>query len=158
MSGVAPGIRPLVGVVALLAMLLPFWVACSQPTDVNEEEAIRRILASQVEAWNAGDIEAFMQGYDRSDELLFASGDQVTRGWQTTLQRYLTRYDSPTKMGQLAFEVLQVDALGTQHAKVLGRWRLTREDDTPHGLFTLILARREGSWRIIHDHTSSASE
>jgi ketosteroid isomerase-like protein len=26
----------------------------------------------------------------------------------------------------------------------------------PHGLFTLLLRRTDGAWRIVHDHTSSA--
>jgi hypothetical protein len=25
----------------------------------------------------------------------------------------------------------------------------------PHGLFTLLLRRFDGAWRIVHDHTSS---
>jgi hypothetical protein len=25
----------------------------------------------------------------------------------------------------------------------------------PHGLFTLLLRRQDGAWRIVHDHTSS---
>jgi hypothetical protein len=25
----------------------------------------------------------------------------------------------------------------------------------PHGLFTLLLRRLDGAWRIVHDHTSS---
>ena len=124
----------------------------------DDDAAIRELLAAQAEAWNEGDLEGFMQAYEPSDALLFASGNQLTYGWRTTLERYQRRYDTPEKMGQLAFEVLQVDLLGSQHAKLLGRWRLIREEDSPHGLFTLILARHEGSWRIIHDHTSAASE
>jgi len=139
-------------------MSLPLLAAGDGDVSVDEESVIRGVLDSQVEAWNRGDIETFMEAYENSEALLFASGDQVTRGWKTTLERYQTRYHSPEKMGELAFELLQVDLLGSDHAKVLGRWRLTREEDSPNGLFTLILAKRGGSWRIIHDHTSSAIE
>jgi ketosteroid isomerase-like protein len=38
-----------------------------------------------------------------------------------------------------------------------GRWQLAREADTPHGRFTLIFRRTAAGWRIVHDHTSSAS-
>jgi ketosteroid isomerase-like protein len=40
----------------------------------------------------------------------------------------------------------------------MGRWQLTRAADTPHGRFTLIFRRTPQGWRIVHDHTSSASQ
>ena len=61
-------------------------------------------------------------------------------------------------MGTLEFTIEQMDWLGTDYMKVLGRWALDRRDDRPHGLFTLILRRRPEGWRIIHDHTSSAED
>ena len=30
-----------------------------------------------------------------------------------------------------------------------------KDGTTPNGLFTLILRRIDGQWRIVHDHTSS---
>jgi len=142
----------------LLVLGLPMRVEGDPGPEDEARSEIVALLEAQVVAWNEGDIEGFMRAYDPSEELLFASGDQVTRGWRTTLERYQNRYGSRAEMGRLAFELLQVDLLGEAHAKVLGRWRLVREEDSPHGLFTLILARGEGTWRIIHDHTSSASE
>ena len=37
----------------------------------------------QQAAWNRGDIDAFMEGYDRADSTTFVSGDEITHGWQT---------------------------------------------------------------------------
>ncbi|MBA3248624.1 MAG: nuclear transport factor 2 family protein, partial [Pyrinomonadaceae bacterium] len=34
---------------------------------------------------------------------------------------------------------------------------LTRANDNPRGRFTLLLRRTAQGWRIVHDHTSSAS-
>ena len=50
-------------------------------------EEIRRVMIAQQEAWNKGDIEGFMEGYARSNETVFVSGDEVTRGWQTVNER-----------------------------------------------------------------------
>ena len=50
--------------------------------------------------------------------------------------------------------VLWLDA--DDAATVFGRWKLVREDDEPHGLFTLVMRRFDEGWRIVHDHTSSA--
>lgn len=125
--------------------------------DTKIVAAIRSVLSAQVEAWNRGDIDGYMDGYARSDETVFVSGDTVTRGWQTVLDRYKKRYDTREKMGSLAFTELEIKPLSDDAAVALGRWQLTRADDAPHGRFTLILRRTPHGWRIVHDHTSSAS-
>jgi len=123
------------------------------------EEGIKHLLVSQVEAWNQGKLEAFMQGYWQSPDLTFFSGDTVTKGWEPTLARYRQRYQSEGKeMGKLEFQDLNIDLLSRRSAVVTGRWHLTMSDGKqPHGLFTLIFKRMapEG-WRIVHDHTSAA--
>jgi ketosteroid isomerase-like protein len=116
--------------------------------------AVRGVLDAQVAAWNRGDIEGFMDGYARSRETVFVSGDKVTRGWQTVLDNYKKGYNTREKMGQLAFSELEITPLGKTSAVALGRWQLTRAQDTPHGRFTLILRLTPAGWRIVHDHTS----
>ena len=118
--------------------------------------AIRAVLKEQSDAWNRGDVEGYMNGYDRSKETIFVSGDDVTRGWQTVFDRYKKKYDSREKMGTLSFSDLEITLMGNDGAIVLGRWHLQRAQDDPHGRFTLILRRTNLGWKIIHDHTSSA--
>src|ERR1051326_2590761 len=123
------------------------------------EEGIKHLLVSQVEAWNHGKLEDFMQGYWHSPDLTFFSGATVTKGWEPTLLRYRQRYQAEGKeMGKLEFQELKIDLLSRRSAVVTGRWQLTMSDGKqPHGLFTLIFKRMapEG-WRIVHDHTSAA--
>ena len=138
---------------ALLALLL---TSADLRADGAEDAAVRKVLADQVEAWNRGDLEAFMAGYWKSDRLTFTSGDKQTKGWQATLDRYRQRYQAEGKeMGKLAFEGLDVEVLGADHALVRGRFRLRLGQESPTGLFTLILRRFPEGWRIVHDHTSS---
>jgi beta-aspartyl-peptidase (threonine type) len=125
--------------------------------DAKETAAIRAVLDTQVAAWNRGDIEGFMDGYWRSDETVFVSGDTVTHGWAVVLDRYKKGYDTRDKMGTLAFSDLEIKLISKDAAVALGRWQLTRASDTPHGRFTLIFRRTPQGWRIVHDHTSSAS-
>jgi beta-aspartyl-peptidase (threonine type) len=117
----------------------------------------RAVLEAQVEAWNRGDLEGFMATYWRSPELVFCSGGTVTRGWDETLARYRKRYQSEGReMGRLRFDGIEVIALGEEAALARGAWRLHMTDGKePHGLFTLLLRRLDGAWRIVHDHTSS---
>jgi len=120
------------------------------------EAAIRKVLQSQVEAWNRHDLAAFMAGYWNSPELTFFSGATVTHGWQPTLERYRQKYQSPgAEMGKLEFQDLQVEMLGSKAAFVRGKFLLTLSDGKqPHGLFTLVFREFPEGWRIIHDHSS----
>jgi len=119
--------------------------------------AARSVLDAQVEAWNRGDLEGFMAGYWRSPDLVFCSGATVTKGWDETLARYRKRYQSEGReMGRLRFDGIEVIPLGDDAALARGAWRLVMADGKePHGLFTLLLRRVDGAWRIVHDHTST---
>ena len=130
--------------------------AQSSRPDITLE--ISAVLKMQQDAWNRGDIDAFMDGYSRSDETLFVSGDDVTRGWQKVLDRYKKKYSDRAEMGTLTFSSLEITPLSNDSAVALGSWKLNRANDQPHGRFTLIFRRLPEGWRIVHDHTSAASE
>ena len=130
--------------------------AQSNKSDTTSEAAIRAVLGAQRDAWNRGDIEAYMDGYDRSPNTEFVGGDNISRGWQTVLDRYKKNYNSREKMGTLTFSDLEITVLSKDAALVLGRWRLQRANDEPHGTFTLLFRKTKAGWKIVHDHTSSA--
>ncbi len=138
-----------------LSIILLFAAGVSAQSK-NERIAaeIRLVMDAQVAAWNAGDIDAFMRGYWNSPDLVFVSGDIVTKGWQPTIDRYKKRYDSRAKMGTLQFSDLEIEVLSKDATKVLGSWSLAREADNPKGKFTLIFRRFKDGWKIVHDHTS----
>ena len=126
--------------------------------DVEQISAqIRAVIQAQEAAWNAGDLEGFMNGYARSEKTTFVSGDEVTRGWEPVLTRYKARYSDRQKMGTLRFSDLEITPLGSDAAVVLGRWQLKRAQDNPRGRFTLIFRRLPEGWRIVQDHTSAAA-
>lgn len=146
----------------LLFAFVPINLQAQAPAKPNKRDAqsvaaIRAVMEEQSDAWNRGDIEGFMDGYARSDGTVFVSGDNVTRGWQTVLDRYKKGYDSREKMGTLTFSDLEINLVGKDGAVVLGRWHLQRSKDEPHGRFTLVFRKTKQGWRIVHDHTSSAS-
>lgn len=124
--------------------------------EAGDAAAIRDVIEAQQAAWNGGDIDAFMAGYWQSEDLRFASGGSVTRGWQATRDRYHRRYVSVRAMGQLAFEDLEISVLSHDSAVIHGRWQLERETDSPSGLFTLIARKTDGRWQIVSDTTTSA--
>jgi uncharacterized protein (TIGR02246 family) len=145
----------------LLVAITPLPVPSQSSTKSDKrkkrmETAIHAVLDAQRDAWNRGDIEGYMDGYEHSADTVFISGDNLTRGWQTVHERYKKNYDSREKMGTLTFSDLEITPIGNDTAIVLGRWHLQRAKDEPHGRFTLILRRTKQGWKIVHDHTSSA--
>ena len=122
----------------------------------NSAAEIKSVLTAQQDAWNRGDIDAFMNGYARSASTAFVSQDEVGRGWETVRDRYRVKYSDRAKMGTLSFSEIEVTMLSSDAAVVLGRWKLKRAKDEPHGRFTLIFKRLPEGWRIVHDHTSAA--
>jgi len=116
---------------------------------------ISALIQAQAGAWNRGDIEGYMEGYWKSDSLVFTSGATVQRGWNATFKKYKTSYDTREKMGRLEFSEMEITELSDSSAWVLGRWKLLRAHDTPGGVFTLILRKFHNGWKIVHDHTSS---
>ena len=136
----------------LMAALV--WAEPEQPP--NSVAEIHSVLSAQQDAWNRGDIDAFMNGYAQSASTVFVSEDEVRRGWETVRERYRVKYSDRGKMGTLSFSDIEVAMLSPGAAAVLGRWRLKRANDEPHGRFTLIFKRLPEGWRVVHDHTSAA--
>jgi ketosteroid isomerase-like protein len=124
---------------------------------ITIEAQIRSVLDAQATAWNRGDVDGYMRGYARDGSTEFVSGDTLTRGWQTVRDRYARKYDSREKMGTLSFSELSITPLRADTAFVTGRWKLARRSDKPHGRFTLLFRRTAEGWRIVHDHSSTAT-
>jgi uncharacterized protein (TIGR02246 family) len=131
--------------VLLFALLLP---AAAQDAPA--------VLAAQAAAWNRGDLVAFVDTYEDAQSLTFL-GKELSRGRQQVLARYQRTYNTPEKMGQLRFEILDHRPLGPDHAVILGKFFLTRSQaggGDASGHFTLLLRKTPKGWKIIHDHTS----
>jgi hypothetical protein len=122
----------------------------SNPLD---EKSIREVLDKQVAAWNENDIEGFMQGYWKSDSLLFI-GSKITNGWDSTLARYKRSYPDKAAMGTLRFEIMRMDFISSDSYLVTGKYFLTREKDNPSGVFTLLFRKKNGLWVAVYDHTA----
>ena len=133
----------------------PAPISAPRRFEPSDRAAITTVLDAQVGAWNRGDLAAYMEGYAKTDALIFTSGGKVRRGWRTAFDHYQARYGQDRDaMGKLVFKIDRIDAVGADAAVVLGTWILT---DSPHdgrGIFSVVLERRPEGWRIVHDHTS----
>jgi beta-aspartyl-peptidase (threonine type) len=113
-----------------------------------------KIMMKQAEAWNEGDIDGFMEAYWKSDELTFCSGGKVVRGWTATRARYKERYKDKAAMGKLTFSEMETHSLGADVKLMIGRWHLELPQPKS-GNYSLVWRKVDGTWCIVHDHSSS---
>ena len=124
--------------------------------DPNEINSIKKMLASQQDCWNNGDIDGFMQGYWNSEELIFTSlSHKPAYGWKNTLERYKNSYPTKSSMGELKFKILYLQLISKTTAYLKGKWELIREKDNPNGLFWLDIEKFDRNWLITKDSTIS---
>ena len=116
--------------------------------------AIRKVLSTQTDAWNRGDIENFMIGYWENDSLMFIGKSGVTYGWTNTLNNYKKSYPDTTAMGKLSFNIISVKYLSKKYYQVVGKWMLKRSIGDLSGHFTLLFQKINNHWVIIADHSS----
>ena len=136
--------------------------SASQDVRQTDRAAIEAVLHAQQEAWNRGDVDAFLVGYWHSPELTFSGSSGVSRGWDGVLARYKKNYPDRAAMGQLDFSQLEFRFLGPDAALVLGSWHLQRDPikggGDVGGVFSLVWQRFPEGWKIIHDHTSAVQK
>lgn len=117
----------------------------------NDKTEILNVLDQQKEAWNAFDLEGFMQGYWKSDELKFYGSNGVSHGWEHTLSNYKKRYPSKDAMGELNFTIDAVSKIEKDSYYVMGQYYLKRTIGDAHGTFMVIFKKINGMWKIIAD-------
>ncbi len=153
-------VKTILFVASLVGLGVMLWptpaMVCSQETQRPQGDLameLHGILARQQIAWNRGDIPNFMEAYWNDPGLTFSSGGKTTRGWQATLDRYQTKYPDRASMGTLTFDALETQQLDVHSALTLGNWALER-DKPASGNFSLVWKKIDGTWRIVHDHSS----
>ena len=120
----------------------------------KEEKEIRKLLDSQIDAWNRGNIDEFMIGYWNNDSLMFIGKNGVTYGYGNTLKNYKKSYSDTAQMGKLKFDLLQVKKISVDAYFVVGKWFLKRSVGDIGGHYTLLFRKIKGKWVIVADHSS----
>ena len=118
------------------------------------KQQITSMMLQTAEDWSKGDLEAFMNGYIKSDSLKFVGSGGITYGWQQTLENYKKGYPTKEHTGTLTFNLLEFDQLANDVFLVIGEFHLKRTVGDADGMFSIILKRINGEWKIIADHSS----
>ncbi len=150
---------------ALLAALIlatsPL-TACAQTqttplavTAAQDEAEIRALIATMEAAWNRGDFEGYMAGFENPG-VVFVSGGHFQDGWQGTLDHYVRDYGgSAERRGLLHFHDINVEMLAPDAAMLVSHYRLERPERAQEGINTRLMRKIDGRWVISLNHVSS---
>ena len=134
-----------------LAVNITYGQSILSESDKNE---IISVLKQQEKFWNKGDIDGFMQGYVKSDYLVFNGSSGPFYGWDSVKDRYIKTYPSKEKMGTLNFKIHNISLITSSVAQLIGQFFLSYPKSEVSGYFTLVLTKSKGEWLILSDHTS----
>ena len=122
---------------------------------VKDSLSIMKVMSFQQDAWNQGDIDSFMQGYLKSDELVFSGKSGPVYGWENTKNRYYSSYPNTKVMGKLNFTIKKIRSVSLNTAYLIGEYYLKRSGEDSWGHFTLLWKKIDSNWLIVSDHTSA---
>jgi len=123
-----------------------------QDTDFDSAEAgIRLVMEAQEIAWNKHDLEGFMQGYWKSDQLKFYGSNGLTLGWENALENYKKGYPTIAESGTLNFVINDISKIEGDNYWVMGEYHLKRQVGDADGVFIIIFKKINGAWKIIAD-------
>lgn len=123
----------------------------------DDSTAILKVFYAQQDAWNEANIEAFMEGYWKSDRLVFVGAAGPTYGWQPVKENYYKRYPDKAAMGKLEFTVIELSRLDENSAFQIGKFHLTRTIGDLEGYFSLVWKKMDGQWLVVSDHTTAST-
>lgn len=105
------------------------------------------------QAWNRGDLDAFMSDY--VDSATYVGGRGLLHGRTQIATNYAARFAPGAVRDSLSFRDLEVRLVAPDVAQVVARWVLSRGDSVASTGWTSLLMRRgDERWRIVHDHSS----
>jgi len=116
---------------------------------------IAAMMDSSARAWNRGDLDGFVAFYDAAMSTTFVTPRKILRGPVAIKGVYTSQFAPGSVRDSLSFENMEVDLLSPDAANVIAYYKLMRGDSTiERGPTSLVMRRRNGGWRIVHDHSS----
>lgn len=115
------------------------------------DEIIKGVMAANAAAWNEGNLDAFMDAYLNSAELMMVRNAAVTTGWRDVKKSFEADIAAMGGMGRLTFSDMNVSMTSANVATVVGRYLVATDAATSDGVMTLVLKQADGRWRVVQD-------
>lgn len=129
-------------------------VELSTATEENIEEvieSIKEVMSAQEIAWNKHDLEGFMDGYWRDENLKFYGSNGLTKGWNNTLAVFKKAYPTKAESGILRFVIIDISIIEKGNYWVMGEFHNTGPAVDQNGVFMIVFKKINGEWKIVAD-------
>jgi ketosteroid isomerase-like protein len=155
-----PGLALVVLVVLASCTTISCTLAAQQPdqlyTASHEQLEVTKVLLTQQDAWNKGDLAAYVNFYKGAPDTVAVLATPI-RGLQSIYNAYLVNFPNAGAMGTLDESEVNVRELGDNFALATGKYVLSRSKKAggdAMGTFTDIFEKTPKGWRIIYSSTT----
>lgn len=122
-------------------------------TQTPDEKAVLACFDKQVEVWNKGDIEAYVDLYTPGDSARMILKEKVLYGRDSILAFY-KKYWPKERMGKLSFSKIEMEQIAPDYMFVTGIFTVVFNDGkSVSGRFSSLSRKLNGEWYIYTDHS-----
>ena len=120
-----------------------------------DAEQIAALIAQQFDAWNARDINGYMQVFWHSPLLVYISAECIWSGWDQVKANVERQYPDKNTMGHAVLERLQTNVISPETATTIEWWTVYFPSAKVLGFTTSAWRKFPEGWRVIEGHTST---
>jgi uncharacterized protein (TIGR02246 family) len=120
----------------------------------DSEKEIYDQMMKMVDAWNRHDLDAYLDGFLRSDDILLVVEGETIRGWDLLSKAFHSGYPNPREMGTVTVDRMQVQMLAPDLGSVLVWYSVVFPKKKQFGTDTIIVKKVPEGWREMISHTS----
>jgi len=120
----------------------------------DSEKEIYDQMMRMVDAWNKRDLDGYLDGFLRSDDILMVVEGESVRGWDLLSKALHNGYPNPQEMGTLTIDRMQVQMLAPDMGFVLAWYTMVFPKKKVYGTDTVIVKKVPEGWREMISHTS----
>ena len=120
----------------------------------DPEKEIYDQMMKMLDAWNRHDLDAYLDGFLHSDDILLVVEGETIRGWDLLSKAFHSGYPNPAEMGTVTFDRMQVQMLGPDLGFVLVWYTIAFPKKKQFGTDTIIVKKVAEGWREMISHTS----
>jgi uncharacterized protein (TIGR02246 family) len=119
----------------------------------SDEAAIREVIQRELETWNSGDIEGYVDLYAPVDSVRMIYNGGEVMGKENILAFY-KKYWPKEKMGKLEFTDVRLERVSPEYFYTQGHFHVTQSDGKKiKGRFSGLMKKINGKWYLYTDHS-----
>jgi len=120
----------------------------------DPEKEIYDQMMKMLDAWNRHDLDAYLDGFLHSDDIVLVVDGETIRGWDLLSKAFHSGYPNREEMGTVFFDRVQVQMLGPDLGFVLIWYSIAFPKKKQFGTDTIIVKKITEGWREMISHTS----